>query len=298
MNNNESSRDNAWTYLKCAIAAILFLAAGAKVVNIVPILSGDGLLSSQPILLAVIVFEAAAGTYLLIGNDYLSWTLALMTFGLFALFSVYALATGQSCNCISKNVGPQWMLPIDLAVLALALLLRPGSASRNARISSKRITFCLLVSGVVVGVAIGRHHTTDQTDPLRYLFADQMVGKPWPVGSAFHAALQSLESGKWMAIVVRRDCDHCRELLSEHFSDPSQHRTGERTVVFVAGNTDWPFQFDYISMEPSGENAIVWEFGEPFVASPAVFLLADGIVVKASDGAKSDKLMHNLKQEI
>ncbi len=89
------------------------------------ILAGDGLLSSRSVLLAVLVLEAAMAIYVLIGNPFRAWWLTLGMFTAFALSAGYALATGQDCNCISNHVGPRFMLPLDLAVVAFAIWLRP-----------------------------------------------------------------------------------------------------------------------------------------------------------------------------
>jgi hypothetical protein len=82
-------------------------------------------------------------------------------------------------------------------------------------------------------------------------------------------------------LVLRPDCDHCRELVEEHFQDPTWHRPGERTAVFLAGSDEWSFRFDYVSIE-LGETQIRWEEGEPFVVSPLVVFLTNGTVSQVS----------------
>ncbi len=55
--------------LRFPIAAILLFGAGAKMINAPAILLGDGLLASQHLLLSVIGFEAAVGTWLQVRNN-------------------------------------------------------------------------------------------------------------------------------------------------------------------------------------------------------------------------------------
>jgi len=81
-----------------------------------------------------------------------------------------------------------------------------------------------------------------------------------------------------MVLVVRQDCEQCRKLLEKHFADPHAHRPNERTAVFVAGATSWPFMLDKIAIESSSNTSITWLGEEPFVASPAIFLIENGRV--------------------
>ncbi len=63
--------------------------------------------------------------------------------------------------------------------------------------------------------------------------------------------------------------------------------------MFVAGEDRWPFELDGISLEPDGRTVVRWE-EEPFVASPLVCLIEDGIVVDAADGTGTDEFMSQL----
>jgi len=109
-----------------------------------------------------------------------------------------------------------------------------------------------------------------------------------------HPSLAKLDEGSWMVLVVRQDCEQCRKLLEKHFADPHAHRPNERTAVFVAGATSWPFMLDKIAIESSSNTSITWLGEEPFVASPAIFLIENGRVVKASDGEDADGFLEEL----
>ena len=290
-----TAQKKAWSYLRFGIAALLVVAAGAKILNVGQILSGDGLLSSRSLLLAVIAFEAAVATYLLIGNTVRSWWLTLATFSAFAVSAGYAIATGQDCNCIADGIGPQFMLPLDLTVLALTMWCRPKAdpVPQNGN-EMEKVVSCVVVAALFVCAAGFRELDVDRDDPLEFLIADTMIHKPWPLNSRLQPELKPLETGRWLVLVIRRDCTHCRELLSNYFSDPGTHRKGERTAVFVTGGVDWPFQLDHVSLDINGNTQVHWATGEPFVASPAVFLVQDGVVDNASDGNASDAFVRQL----
>lgn len=287
-------RQGVWYYLKFAVALLLFAAAGAKVLQIAEILSGDGLLASKPLLLAAIAFEVAIGAYLLEGNPFWSWTLTLATFSIFSLAAGYAMISGTHCNCISVEVGPQVMLSLDIAVLFLAGFFRPSLRYRKKQPSIPRIAICVVAGILVAGVACLHDLSTDRADPIQFLLADEWVDKPWPLGAAFHPLLADLETGRWLVLVVRRDCEHCRQMLDLHFLNPANHREGERTALFVAGNNRWPFAFDEVSLDTEPDRFIQWPVEEPFVASPAAFVLHDGNVKSAADGTESHAFMEDL----
>ena len=186
------------------------------------------------------------------------------------------------------------MLPMDIATLVAILASRPALNWRPA----PNLNFVLLSCGIgVAGVlfAQARDQTADTSDPLEYLVAEMMVGKPWPLTESFHPELAATCEGRWLIFILRHDCEHCREMADQHFADPAAHRPDERTAVFVSGRNSWPFQFDAVTFQPKGDRTVVWEAGEPFVASPAIFVIEDGIVVLAADGQESDGLMLDIK---
>ena len=152
----------------------------------------------------------------------------------------------------------------------------------------------------MLGVAAASYFnaTADKDDPLEFLLADELIGSPWPIDRTVDAALAPLGSGNWMILVVREDCEHCRELLDHHFPSADRHRENERTAVFIAGRVEWPFALDQVSLEAPFAGSIAWPVGEPFVASPAVFIVTDGVVSAAADGDESNELVAGLWGEI
>jgi len=280
--------------LRIAIAVLLWVAAWFKATNVVEILASDGMLSHRSLLLFAIWFESAFGLYMLIGKSSWAWLLSLVVFVSFSLVSAYAILSGVGCNCFAKSIPPWLVLPIDLSVLGLLIWLRPSIALD--RLPSIFVTVaCLALGVVVVGFTVRSESRPQATDPLHFLLADTLQGQPWPIGAHFHDQLRALGAGKWLVLVLRKDCEHCRELVENYFSDPTLHRAGERTATFIAGDRQWGFELDEVTFSPT--RFFSWSHEEPFCASPAVFVLQDGSIVDAADGkegaSKVRKLLHS-----
>jgi len=316
-----------WKSLRIPIAALLAIAAAAKVQDIAKLLAGDGLLSSQPMLLTAIGIEAALAFYLLFGDQLWSWRFVFALFSLFAIVSGYAWATGTDCNCISKRISPAAMFAIDIAVFAAAWWTRPlhlpvwwvGSEERADGESRAGITevsmvplsgdsvnleravrpnvfhklkpifpiALALMTGIATATAANWRHQTiaaSEQPNIEYLIPELLVGKRWPLDSRIDPRLKPLETGRWMVVIVRRDCPHCQEFLDKHFADPTWHRPGERTAVFVAGSDQWPFDFDYISSNPVQHRLAPWPDHEPFAESPFTAAISDSIVTFSTAG--------------
>jgi hypothetical protein len=293
----DTSAWTAWAVLRLMIAGLLFVAAVAKVVNAVQILHGHGLLNSPPLLFALIAFEGAVATYLLIGDRNRAWRISVATFTMFVVAAGYASWTGRDCNCIAQSIGPRQMMFVDIIVLVLAFWFRPRSSAGQPSVTPRQVALSLIVAAAFAAAGLLSISSGDNANPLKFLIADTMVGAQWPLDSRFHPDLEPLETGNWMVIILRRDCEHCREFVSEFFAEPDRHRANERTAVFVAGTSNWPFQFDRVSMPVGSATLLRWRDDEPFVASPAVFVLRERLVVEAADREDAEVLCRGLLSE-
>ena len=144
---------------------------------------------------------------------------------------------------------------------------------------------------MVIGHARNQHAVSDNT--LEFMLADGLVKKPWPLDGKISRQLNAMESGKWLAIVARKDCEHCQKLIEEHFESPKKTTDNRRTALFIAGADQWNFLLDEVSLSAPTHGTIEWR-REPFVASPAVFLIDDGVVFDAADGAESDEFLKKI----
>ena len=291
-----SRRPFDWEQFRFALAVLLLAAAVVKIRNMPQILTGNGLLGTMPRLVAVVAFEAAVAAFLIVGNRFLSWLLALTTFAIFVTSAIYGIVTDQSCNCFGEQLEPETMVVIDTVVLLLTLCLRPGRRQESSRNRIRQLTTIAVVGGLVAGAAIWRYEVLVTIERSRLLVADLLVGKTWPLNEQIDTRLSPLGSGKWMILIAQQDCGPCRNLVARHFADPETHRPGERTAVFVfgGGNDRWRFQFDRVTLDLSGDALLSWPNGKPYVVNPAVFFLHNSIVVDAAEGEDTDKLLSSL----
>lgn len=283
-------------HFRFAVAALLLAAAVGKIFNMAQILTGGGLLGTMPRLAAVTAFEAAAAAWLIVGNRFLAWLLTLTTFAIFVTSAVYAMATDQSCDCFGEQLDPETMVVVDTVVLLLTGCLRPSSWRMSSRTLTRQLTIVAVVGGLVAALAVWRYEGLVRHERSRLLVVDLLVGKSWPLNGQMDSQLSELSSGKWMILIAQQDCGHCRNLVARYFADPETHRPGERTAVFVIGGGDdrWRFQFDRVTLDLSGDALLRWPNGKPYVVNPAVFLVDNGIVVDAAEGAETDQFMDSL----
>ncbi|MCY2980076.1 MAG: hypothetical protein NTU79_15520 [Planctomycetota bacterium] len=170
---------------------------------------------------------------------------------------------------------------------------------RPVNLSVRLVVACAasLVAASISGTILYRSLKSQRETPdIRFLLADDWNGKPWPIADNFDAELKNLTVGKWLVIVFRIDCEHCKALAKR--IDDQQNLGADRkpTIVsFVAGHNDWPVHFGRASISLESKTVIHWnERNEPFVASPAAFLLEDGKVVDAKDVENADSLVQRI----
>jgi len=280
-----------WNRLRFVVAALILAAMALKVLHKTEILSGSGLLAVPHFFYFAIGFEGCVAAILIAGPLRLSWWATALTFIGFSLVSAYAWISNRSCNCFAGYLPQYVILPLDLGVTILTLLVRPADSASASRswtpIVAMSIAFGFLAGGMAA--LLPEASATIRNGEIDYLLADMLKHKRWPIAGELHPDLVELNRGDWMVLVVRRDCHHCEELVEQHFRDPTTKRAGERTAVFVAGDRVWPFGLDHVSMTPQ-QGQIEWSTNEPFVASPAVFLLHDGTIVSGYDSISDEQM--------
>jgi len=172
--------DERWDLLRLPVAGILICAATAKVFNVVEVLAGDSLLSSWPRLIAVVAFEVTATTYILTGNRYWSWWLAALTFSAFASASLYSILTNRSCDCISSQIDSEWMLLLDLVVLALVSASRPKYESFDRSDQLRSVCVGIAIACLFAGAAIWQHERSYRTKSIEFLLAEMYLNEKGP----------------------------------------------------------------------------------------------------------------------
>lgn len=273
-----------WMAYSLSVATLLFVAAAMKAWNAPKILATVGLLSNQWLLTTAIGVEAVIAVLIVGLPPRMARILIVVVFGCFAFVASYALLSGRDCNCFGFDLLGAWVtLPVDIIVLIAALFVCPNRKElRQASGFIYVAALATLLAATGIGISQYRMSQAKSSERLEFLLADDMIDKPWPITEKYHLELAQLKTGHWLILIVRRDCEHCRDLINQQFQDPRKHRLGERTLIFIAGSDKWSFQFDHVSLVP-GRQSISWTEGEPFVASPAVFLSIDGVVKNAAE---------------
>jgi len=288
-----------WKRFRFVVAAVLLTAAVVKIFTIPEIIAGRGLLATQPRLVSVIGFEAAVATFLIIGHRFWSWLLALSTFAIFVGSALYALSTDQACNCFGAMVDPEAMVIVDVAVLLLTAFSRPRDGQLTTDGMFRHLVVAGALGGVLATLAAFQYQALLRNEDSRIMLPEARIGKPWPLTAEMHPKLRALETGRWMVLIVKQDCPHCRDLITELFSDPAAHPPGERTAVFVFtdGNDEWQFQFDRVAHDLSGSDLVRWTQGPPLVSVPVVFAVVDGVVEDAAVGDEADSLIRSALEQ-
>lgn len=284
-----------WLYFRTLLASVLAIAALMKTRDTVAILASDGLLSSEWLLYLTIGIESTISIYLLIGSLRATWVAAILTFTALSGVAGYSWLADQSCNCFGSAVSPGLMFAFDVTVLTVTILLQPKEDS-GSWLDHRKLFVAMAAGGIISTLGYTATESTDTSDPLKFLLAEPLVGRTWPLGEFKSPELKILERGNWLVVILRRDCSHCEDLVANHFSDPSASREGERTIMFLSGQLQWPYEFDRITLrlgDRESPKSIQWS-REPFVASPAVFVLEDGLVKDAADGAETDAFLNSL----
>lgn len=295
---NRSAFRLPWNPVCWLVICILLAAVVFKITYSTRILASEGLLSTRPLLFAVIGLEAGLIAFLLISDARIARIATLLAFGSFTLASLYAIMTEQNCHCFAMVVGPRTSLAIDIVVLVLAAASRPvgGDSSKPHRLAGA--VFKATAAGLIAALlALGVQQVTLRSGNLDVLLAEKLLHRRWPLDEQWHPELRELSRGQWFVLIVARDCERCHELLREHFADPSSRPQQMRSIVFISGDSEWPFQLDRISLNEDPAGTISWPEGEPFVATPAVFVLRDGLITQAADGRQSFPMVATLLAE-
>ena len=191
-----------------------------------------GLLGSAPVLICLVWFELLLGCWILAGlyGRVTRW-IVVAAFGFFAVAAlVLALHGSESCGCFGRvRVNPWYTFAFDTAA-ALAVASCPGPAPppRSMRGSPRRlIVSCALAIclGGSATWAILAHapQVIDVTGvgqdvgAIVVLEPETWEGKSFPLIPYLDldVPMARLNEGRWIAVIFRNDCSHCRSVVPE-----------------------------------------------------------------------------------
>ena len=302
---------------RIAVSFILLFAAVSKLQVAPALLRGDSLLSNPVLLYAAVCVESGVAVWTLTAPAPLAWPVITGLFATLTVFASWAIVANRECNCFGDLLPTGASLPINIGIVVTMMLSRKkwGIGQRNAPPTSEPMMskasasnpnrwltqifvpgFVSLVVACISGFVL--HNTLSnqrETPNVRFLLADDWVGKSWPIDDHFNADLKVIKTGKWLAVIFRSDCEHCKALVQRIADTQKNGDVSDLKIVsFVAGSSVWPVHFGKASIDSESFIRIQWNGEEPFVASPAVFLLVNGDVVEAKDGEKADALVERV----
>jgi hypothetical protein len=280
-----------WKFIRILPGGILMVAAMAKVVWAPQLLQSQGLLSSWWLLVGAVFGEMCSGIFIIWGPLFWSWRATTVIFAFLATVAGYSLWTNQECNCFGSRIGSNVTLPLDLAILLMCGLFVPRKCDyQSARSFGAVISSALVVATALTVVLTIRAMNAPTHDPIAFFLTKSMLKKEWPLGRRHHPELSKLEEGRWLVLLVREDCGHCRNLMERLSANPNLLVNEKRIATLVSRDGEWHLWIDQVSMDPS-EHRIIWGGSEPFFSSPAAFVLMDGIVIQGEDAGEAEQLV-------
>ena len=304
--------------IRLLASAILLLAAISKLQVAPPILRGESLLSNPWLLYLAIIVEFAVATFALLAPPRSAWAAITVLFLALSAFATWAIVANQECSCFGNLLPSGTSLPINIVVITVLFWSRKlwGISQANCgfqsianyvrtynqkpdNLSVRLAVACVasLVAATVSGMALNNTLKSQKEIPdIRFLLADDWIGKSWPIDEIFDEKLKEVTLGKWLILILRSDCEHCNALakrIDDHQNDAAVGKP--KIVSLVAGSNDWPIHFGQASTSLESPVKVHWHGREePFVASPAAFLLEYGTIVEAKDGTKADDLVERV----
>ncbi len=125
-----------------------------------------------------------------------------------------------------------------------------------------------------------------------FLLADQLRGKPWPLPAS--TQMFDICSDQWLVLVLRDNCDHCRSLLAK-LDDEADAISDWQIAIFVIGRSTGNLYVGKTKISERADFVFNWTSSrEPFVASPAIFVLENGFVIQAADGSEAEQLLEQI----
>jgi hypothetical protein len=230
------------------LGLILLVAAGLKAHQLAsdpfvtlahrsPLPSGEGWLRAltpaflhpRPFLIAVVECELLLGLVLLSGIlPRLTWALALLCFGGFAIVSLYKGISGEStCGCFGRvPVNPWYTFALDGAAVLALMRWRPrGLAASHVNTIPRFATIAALwlVVGTPVALATWSEPVGTPTD-LGELLPDgktvllkpeAWVGKGFALADHIDVGKKFLE-GAWLVLLYDHTCPACRDAVAQY----------------------------------------------------------------------------------
>ncbi|MGC8642054.1 MAG: MauE/DoxX family redox-associated membrane protein [Isosphaeraceae bacterium] len=289
-----------WDGLAIVLLAAPLLKAHQAVTAPAPV---AGFLGSVPVLICLVWFELLLGCWILTGlyRRVTRW-IVVAAFGLFAVAALaLALQGSESCGCFGRvQVNPWYTFAFDAAA-ALAVGLCPASAPPPQTLwrLPRRLIICCALATCLGGLAtwailaqaprdldlgsLGQH-----AGAVVVLKPETWEGKSFPLIPYLDLDTPTarLNEGRWIAVIYRNDCSHCRSVVPElwalasgragvqmAFLEMPPYASPDKSLLAAASRLSSRIAVGRLS------DRLQW-----FAQTPVLVELEDGIVRRAEAG--------------
>lgn len=291
-----------YNWVRFAISAVLLVSAILKFTTFQTLIHSDGLLSSPLRVAVAVAMELAAIVLIGLTPRKISWLLATGLFLVFVFVATWTWWTGTNCNCFGASTPKGLPLLVDLVCLTALAMTRP---KRDRDVTSDEPKqgkmFAKPVALAVVAALIGGAATywspvfSDSDDAIPDWFGNNLIGKRFPLLGQAVVAQAIPAQGNALLVVLRNDCDHCRELAEEWDSRHAPLASNTTVVGIVIQNGEWVLTPGHILVESdfnSGDFSLSWpNDSEPFVAAPTLIAIHNQVVIAVKSSAEVDVLL-------
>lgn len=241
----------------------------------------------------VLITETLTGSALVAGIDGRNFRrVCILMFAAFGFVAVTKVIHAEdSCGCFGAIPVPPWATAtFDLTAAAFLAITRPAEG-RSLHERRAYVVFLMLIS-LVASISIWLELRVRPADDIRaddafgalvLLAPAKWIDKPLPIAHHIDVGDQIVR-GRWIALLVHHDCDHCASAVPFYIAAFRQDRPNV-AIIEMPPFGDVPWTLDGASaIRGRLDNQRTW-----FAATPVAILLQDGVVRAVAEG---DSAMH------
>jgi hypothetical protein len=285
--------------VRILLGVLLVVAGGLKAHQLAtePVVT-NGIQWLRALLILEMELEIAFGFWLIVGLlPRTTWLAAVGCFTVFCGVTLYKGIGGQtSCGCFGRlSVNPWYTLVLDVIAVAALLWRRPTSGRVASPVGRWRVRLgCVaglaLVCGVPAGLAAAMYEPARLSEDgqiigdgrIVLLEPEQWVDKRWPLARYVDAGKAELSTGKWITVMYRHNCPHCKEELPQFTKNSRrfgrQRGIADDRVVMIELPPYAPEGKSLVPDDWTCQRARLSEDRDWFVETPVAVSLEDGAV--------------------
>ncbi|KLU02184.1 hypothetical protein RISK_005250 [Rhodopirellula islandica] len=287
---------------RICLSVLLMLTAALKMLGASAVLGSGGLLASPVRLSLAVGFEVFAAVLIAMAPPRFAHRFALLVFSALACIAAWAWLTQADCGCFGARTPKGVPLIVDLAVVGLLLCSR-GLGQHQLREGFNLLRRHLFMpAGIAVtagllaaGGTMWQIERISSPNEIPTWFGDNLIGMWFPLLCDEKFAEAMPATGDALVVMLRPDCEHCREVAAEWESRNAGQRDALSVIGISVAEGRWTVMPNEVSPMPIGagdEFVITWEdTEEPFIAAPTFIAVRDRIVVGVATGKDASELI-------